>query len=226
MADTYIVERGGPTVPIKQKMIDNGDGTYRLAVDVQGIAFAGDVEVDTDELETRTGGLTEAAPATDTASSGLNGRLQRIAQRMTSFIALLPSSIGQKAKAASLAVTLASDEDDVNVNLSTLISGEDQTTNRMLTEQRFNYGRVTADGSIKSGEGFVHTVTFSATGAVTAGVITLYDNTAESGTVIWSGVIQVGLNPTSILLDCVFATGLYVGFDGTIANVAVTVGYR
>ena len=37
------------------------------------------------------GALTEAAPATDTASSGLNGRLQRIAQRLTSIIALLPA---------------------------------------------------------------------------------------------------------------------------------------
>lgn len=55
--------------------------------------------------------VTETAPATDTASSGLNGRLQRIAQRLTSIIALLPASLGQKAKAASLAVTLASDQD-------------------------------------------------------------------------------------------------------------------
>lgn len=40
------------------------------------------------------GSLTETAPASDTASSGLNGRLQRIAQRLTSLIALLPTSLG------------------------------------------------------------------------------------------------------------------------------------
>ncbi len=57
------------------------------------------------------GAVNEAAPATDTASSGLNGRLQRIAQRLTSLIALLPASIGQKAKTGSLSVTLASDQD-------------------------------------------------------------------------------------------------------------------
>jgi hypothetical protein len=56
------------------------------------------------------GAKNETAPATDTASSGLNGRLQRIAQRLTSLIALFPSSIGQKAKADSLSVTLASDQ--------------------------------------------------------------------------------------------------------------------
>lgn len=40
------------------------------------------------------GGLTETAPATDTASSGLNGRLQRVAQRLSSIIALLPTALG------------------------------------------------------------------------------------------------------------------------------------
>lgn len=39
------------------------------------------------------GGVTESAPGTDTASSGLNGRLQRIAQRITSFIALIPAAL-------------------------------------------------------------------------------------------------------------------------------------
>lgn len=59
---------------------------------------------------TQLGALTETAPATDTASSGLNGRLQRIAQRLTSLIALFPTSLGQKTMAASLAVTVASDQ--------------------------------------------------------------------------------------------------------------------
>lgn len=40
------------------------------------------------------GAVTETAPATDTASSGLNGRLQRIAQRITSLIALFPAALG------------------------------------------------------------------------------------------------------------------------------------
>lgn len=59
---------------------------------------------------TRIGDLTETAPASDTASSGLNGRLQRIAQRLTSIIALLPTSLGQKTEANSFATVLASDQ--------------------------------------------------------------------------------------------------------------------
>lgn len=61
------------------------------------------------------GALTETAPATDTASSGLNGRLQRIAQRLTSLIALLPSAIGPQAKAGSLSITLASDQGALDI---------------------------------------------------------------------------------------------------------------
>jgi hypothetical protein len=58
---------------------------------------------------TRVGDLTEAAPGTDTASSGLNGRLQRIAQRLTSLIAQVPASLGIKTAANSLSVAPASD---------------------------------------------------------------------------------------------------------------------
>lgn len=72
------------------------------------------------DFDTKTGSLTETAPATDTASSGLNGRLQRIAQRLTSLISALGSpfqaggSIGNttfgatQATAANLNMTEAS----------------------------------------------------------------------------------------------------------------------
>lgn len=65
------------------------------------------------------GAVTETAPGTDIASSGLNGRLQRIAQRISSLIALFPSSIGQKTSAGSLSVVLAS---DTSVNSSSLVN--------------------------------------------------------------------------------------------------------
>lgn len=61
------------------------------------------------------GSLTETAPATDTASSGVNGRLQRIAQRLTSLLALLPASLGQAAMAASLPVVISSNQSAVAI---------------------------------------------------------------------------------------------------------------
>ena len=55
------------------------------------------------------GAVTETAPASDTASSGLNGRLQRVAQRLTSLIAQIPASLGIKTAANSLSIAPASD---------------------------------------------------------------------------------------------------------------------
>lgn len=58
---------------------------------------------------TQIGSTSETAASSDTATSGLSGRLQRIAQRITSLIALLPASLGTKTASASLSVTPASD---------------------------------------------------------------------------------------------------------------------
>lgn len=83
-----------------------------------GVTLASD-----EDLLSRLGALTETAPGTDTASSGLNGRLQRIAQRITSLIGLFPASIGQKAKSAAFPVVLSSDED-----LYSLIGATNETS--------------------------------------------------------------------------------------------------
>jgi hypothetical protein len=81
-------------------------------VTVRNAADSADIDpLSETDFDTKIGALTETAPATDTASSGLNGRLQRIAQRLTSLIALLPTSLGQTTKANSLSVALASNQD-------------------------------------------------------------------------------------------------------------------
>jgi len=61
-------------------------GAGNVSAGVQRITLAND-----DVAVTAIGALAETAPASDTASSGLNGRLQRIAQRLTSLIALFTS---------------------------------------------------------------------------------------------------------------------------------------
>lgn len=45
------------------------------------------------DFDTKVGSLTESAPGSDTASSGLNGRLQRIAQRLSTLISLVPAAL-------------------------------------------------------------------------------------------------------------------------------------
>ncbi|MEO6901540.1 MAG: hypothetical protein ABI241_00470 [Bacteroidia bacterium] len=78
---------------------------------------------------TLVGAVTETAPASDTASSGLNGRLQRIAQRLTSLISLLPSSLGGKTAANSLSVTFATDTTGFPVTLGGLDNDNAVQTN-------------------------------------------------------------------------------------------------
>ena len=85
------------------------------ALDGSGVEVDFATEAKQDAQITLVGAVNETAPASDTANSGLNGRLQRIAQRLTSLIALVPASLGQKTMANSMAVTLASDQSTINV---------------------------------------------------------------------------------------------------------------
>lgn len=99
---------------LSQPLTDTQLRASPVPVSVSGVATEA-------TLAANTGALTETAPASDTASSGLNGRLQRIAQRLTSLIALLPGSIGTKTSANSLGVVLASDQAAIATNI---ISGQ------------------------------------------------------------------------------------------------------
>jgi hypothetical protein len=72
-----------------------------------------------DDLQIKMGATDESAPANDTSLSGLNGRLQRIAQRLTSVIGLLPTALGQGTMAQSLRVVLPSDQSTLPVNQAT-----------------------------------------------------------------------------------------------------------
>lgn len=117
MADNVAITAGTGTTVAADEVIDGTlgtvkvqfvklmdgtlDGTSKALVDANGLAVGV-------SASGGVGSLTEAAPATDTASSGLNGRAQRIAQRITSLIALFTA--GPAAKAAALPVTIATDD--------------------------------------------------------------------------------------------------------------------
>jgi hypothetical protein len=100
------IKRAGNELAYNSGAADANTLRVAIATGANGLA----TESKQDAEAVLIGAVTEVAPATDTASSGLNGRLQRIAQRLTSLISLLPSSLGQKTMANSLAVTFASDQ--------------------------------------------------------------------------------------------------------------------
>lgn len=122
-------------------------------------------------------------------------------------------------------------EADANGNLlsslGTKIAGEDITNDRIKVEHQYSGVRYASDQLVKSGAGFLHTLTFSCNDAApTAGSIIVYDNTAESGTILYSETFDtVAFRGYSVTLDVPFSTGLYIGFTTT-ADVNVTPSYR
>lgn len=113
------------------------------------------------------------------------------------------------------------------ISLSTLIAGEDLTNNVLKTEERFSYQMVAADTAIKSGSGFLHAITFACNdSAPTAGNLDVYDNTAASGTKIFSTAFTTTFfMPVTVIIDASFTTGCYADFTTT-ADVNVTFSYR
>lgn len=121
-----------------------------------------------------------------------------------------------------------SSTEPINITLATALAGEDLTNDVQKVEERFSAsGKLTGDTPVKSGAGFVHTVTFTCNDAApTAGSVIIYDNTAESGTELFNHTFTTTpFVPFSVTLDSTFATGLYVGFTTT-ADVNVFVSYR
>ncbi len=104
---------------------------------------------------------------------------------------------------------------------------EDNTNGVAKVEQRFTGAHVTADTQVKAGAGFLHTLTFAQTDAApTAGSIIVYDSLTETGTILFSQTFTTDVfKAHSVIIDCTFATGLYVGFTTT-ADVGCTVSYR
>lgn len=97
----------------------------------------------------------------------------------------------------------------------------------MVQGANYSYLRVTADTQIKASAGFIHAVCINPTTATpTAGLMTVYDNTAESGTQIFSTWFFATTNSECAYLDVRAGTGIYVGYDATLANASVTVAYR
>ena len=96
-----------------------------------------------------------------------------------------------------------------------------------VTDFPWEYAHVAADSLIRTGQGVLHSIVLN--GLTTFGDATVYDNTAESGTVIavlhLNTGASVSVQPITLLYDVKFKTGLYIGFDGTLVA-DLTVSYK
>lgn len=120
---------------------------------------------------------------------------------------------------------------DVNGNLKTVEQYapvyEDNTNGKAVVEHRYTPFFAQADTLVKTGAGLLRSLTFSCNDAApTAGSITVYDNTAESGTILFSHTFTTTpFAPFTVFFDAIFSTGLYVGFTTT-NDVNVSGSYR
>ena len=113
-----------------------------------------------------------------------------------------------------------------------LLSYEDTVASIARVEQQFSYsGSKTADYQVKASAGFVHAITCSTPaggGAGIAGAVTLRDALTETTPIVTT--LGFPLNayfvPFTIIVDSVFTTGIYLGFDGTVTNVSCSVSFR
>ncbi len=117
---------------------------------------------------------------------------------------------------------------NLRVTLGTLISGEDQANNVVKVEERFGYLNIVLAAptttTVKSGAGFLHAIIVNK--AAATGVITVYDNTAASGTLIATITQPAAVveSQFSLTYDVAFATGLTI-VTATAAQ-DITVSFR
>lgn len=73
---------------------------------------------------------------------------------------------------------------------------------------------------VKTGAGILHTITFNK--PVATGVVTVYDNTAASGTVLATITVPASPQPVTLRYDAVFSTGLTVVTATAAQDITVT----
>lgn len=88
----------------------------------------------------------------------------------------------------------------------------------------YSYANITAAGPtttvLRTGSGILHTITLN--GPVATGTVTVYDNTAGSGTVIAIITVPASPFPVTLTYDATFTTGLTIVTATAAQNVTVT----
>lgn len=109
---------------------------------------------------------------------------------------------------------MADSQGNLKVNMASLISGEDQTNDRLKVYQPNSFLNITLAAPtttvVKGSAGFLNKIIINK--ATALGVITIYDNTAASGTLIGTITMPATLLANQIVLnfDIAFTTGLTI----------------
>lgn len=128
----------------------------------------------------RIGGTDESAPASDTASSGLNGRLQRLAQRLTELLARIPAAFSRTTMLSAQTTTGAGNAVADNgrpPSFSASVTGTGAVSATVRIEGRnadngvwFTMATITLSGTTSAADGFGSLVRYMEYRAVLAAV--------------------------------------------------------
>jgi hypothetical protein len=109
---------------------------------------------------------------------------------------------------------------NLQVNSGTHVTGEDQVHDTMKVEEQFNYAYITTATTTNiAGASYLHLIGTPPTASLT---ITIYDNTTNSGQVLWSYAHAASptYGPYNVFFDCKLTTGLTV-VTSAVCNVVV-----
>lgn len=114
-------------------------------------------------------------------------------------------------------MSILDDNKNRNVNLAVQLAGEDLARDRMVTIGSFNFTNIATatTTTVKSGSGFLNRITINK--GVASATVTLYDNTAGSGTLIGTitfGAALLGDPGIPLLYEVNFTTGLTIVTSG------------
>lgn len=88
----------------------------------------------------------------------------------------------------------------------------------------YNYNNITAAAPtatvVKTGAGVLHSITFNK--PLATAVVTIYDNTAASGTAIGTITIPASPQPVTLLYDVAFSTGLTINTATAACDITVS----
>lgn len=114
---------------------------------------------------------------------------------------------------------------DMQTNLYTKIAGEDLTNDVMKVQGQFTYTNITTQTTttIKSSAGLFHRLTINT--PLASGVITIFDNTAGSGTKIGTITFPATLvsdGPITATYNVKFSTGLTIVTSGSNMDITIS----
>lgn len=199
-----------------------GDATNGVLVQMSGAGGAGgsaaaDAESNATALgATRSRNMSFNGTTWDRVRSGITA----IGSVFTGFLNTLPWAVFHTAPTARTdgqgGPLEADASGNLQINVATLIAGENQTTNRMMVEHAYSNARVTASGAtnaIKSGTWFLHSI--SVDKWVSGLVIDIYDALTVTGTPIRKitlSTTDTGPIPPGVI-DVAGAVGLTVNLS-------------